>query len=59
MIQYRYIFTETKPLPSVRSVKFAELARALPAGAPRVTPDERRAEIRVRQAHLRRREPAS
>ncbi len=59
MIQYRYVFTGTKPLPTARIVRFAELASALPAGAPRVTPEERRAEIAARQAHLRRREPAS
>lgn len=59
MIQYRYVFTETRPLPSARIVKFSELAGALPGGAPRATPEERRAEIRVRQAHVRRREPAS
>jgi hypothetical protein len=59
MIQYRYVFTETKPLPSVRIVRFEELGKAMPAGAPRVTPAERRAEIVARQAHLRRREPAS
>lgn len=59
MIQYRYVFTETKPLPSARVVRFAELASALPAGAPRVTPAERRREIVARRAHLQRREPAS
>jgi hypothetical protein len=59
MIQYRWIWTRTNPQPSVRCVKHAELARVLPATTARVAPEQRRAAIAVREAHLRRREPVA
>ena len=58
MIQYRWIWTKTNPVPSVRRVRFDEIRKALPAGTPSVTPEERRCRIAGRQAHVGRREPA-
>ncbi len=59
MIQYRWIWTQTNPQPTVRIVKHADLAKAFPADTPRVTPEERRRRLAVRQAHVQRREPVS
>jgi hypothetical protein len=59
MIQYRWIWTRTNPQPRVRVVPLADLPRHLPEGTPRVTAEQRRAAIAVREAHLRRREPVS
>ncbi len=59
MLQYRWIWTRTNPLPSVRSVPFAELAEHLPSDTPRVTPAQRRATLAMREAHVQRREPVS
>ena len=55
MLAYRYVRTATKPVPTGRVVKLAELAGALPADTRRCTPTERRAEIAVRQRHIARR----
>ncbi|MGE4650040.1 MAG: hypothetical protein AAEJ53_04050, partial [Myxococcota bacterium] len=57
IIQYRYIWTRNNPQPSIRALPLAELRAALPADHPSVSPEERRAAIASRQAHLRRREP--
>ncbi|MBM4385582.1 MAG: DUF1214 domain-containing protein [Deltaproteobacteria bacterium] len=59
MIQYRWIWTRTNPQPRVRCVKHAAIAQHLPAATVRVTPEQRRAAISVREAHVRRREPAA
>jgi hypothetical protein len=59
MIQYRWIWSRSNPHPSLRRVHFDEIAGALPADTPRVTPDERRRTLAARQAHVARREPAT
>jgi hypothetical protein len=59
MIQYRWIWTRTNPQPSLRCVPLAELPQHLPASTPRITGEQRRAAIAVREAHLRRREPVA
>jgi hypothetical protein len=56
VLQYRYIWTRNSPLPSKRVIAFADVFRELPAGTPRITADERRAAIALRQRHLQRRE---
>jgi hypothetical protein len=52
MIAYRYVRTATKPVPSGRVVKFADLDRELPSSTTRMTADERRTEIAQRRRHL-------
>jgi hypothetical protein len=59
MIQYRWIWTRTNPQPSVRTVKLADVGRHLPATTPRFSPEQRRAALAIREAHLRRREPVA
>jgi len=59
MLQYRWAWTRTNPAPTLRSVGFADLARALPAATPRITPEERRRVITARQRQVLRREPVS
>jgi hypothetical protein len=57
IIQYRYIWTRDNPNPSIRAIPLEELASLLPSDHPRVAPEQRRAAVASRQAHLRRREP--
>ena len=52
MIAYRYVRTATKPVPSGRLVKFADLDQVIPPSTARVSAEERRAEIAMRQRHL-------
>ncbi len=59
VLQYRWIWSRTNPLPTVRVVEYDELASALPPETPRVAPEERRAAIHERQRHVARREPAA
>lgn len=59
MIQYRWIWSRTSPRPTVRSVPLAAVRESLPPETPAVGPDERRAALAIRQAHVARREPAS
>jgi hypothetical protein len=59
VLQYRWVWTRSNPVPTLRRVPFAELPAALPAGTPRVSPQERRRALAVRQAHVQRREPAA
>jgi len=59
MIQYRWIWSQTSPHPSVRTVPLAELREALPADTPVVTPEQRRRVVAARQEHVARREPAT
>jgi len=59
MIQYRWVWTETRPHPRVTIVPFEELRALLPPETPTITEDERRAAIAIRQAHLPRREPVT
>jgi len=56
VLQYRWIWTENNPLPSLRRVPVAEVRDALPADTPTVTPEQRRDEIHRRQLHRLRRE---
>jgi hypothetical protein len=59
IIQYRWIWTETDPLPKARVVKFADLRQELPAETEFVSAAARREIIAQRQNHLARREPVS
>jgi hypothetical protein len=59
MLQYRWAWTRTNPAPTLRSVRFADLARALPESTPRITPEERRRVLAARQRQVLRREPVS
>ncbi len=59
MIQYRWIWTQTNPQPTLRCVPLGEVAMHLPPETPRFTGEQRRAAIAMREAHLRRREPVA
>ena len=59
MLQYRFVWARSRPQPSVRLVPLAELHEALPPGHPRVSSEERRRNVAAREAHVRRREPAT
>ncbi len=59
MIQYRWIWSRSNPHPTLRRVRFDEIAGALPAGTPRISAGERRRQIAARQANVARREPAT
>ena len=50
-ILYRYQQARNNPRPSVRVLSRADLAGALPADTPRVTPEQRRKSIAERRAH--------
>lgn len=57
---FRFVFRETpalEQLPKLQSfhVKFKDIATVLPQDTPRVTPEMRRQEIALRQAHIKRR----
>jgi len=56
VLQYRYIWTRNAPLPRKRVIAFADVWSVLPASTPRVSADDRRAAIALRQRHLQRRE---
>jgi hypothetical protein len=47
--------TDRLPAVKVRKVSFSELGDHLPASTPRVSPEERREQVRVRQEHVQRR----
>ena len=55
-LQYRYIWTEDNPKPSVRVVPFQEVREFLPADTPVVSASERAAVRRERRAAVARRE---
>jgi hypothetical protein len=57
MIQYRWIWTQTRPQPSARVLPLAAVRSALPPDTPRVSPAERRRALALRQRHVQRREP--
>ena len=57
LIQYRYIWANDNPQPTIRTLKLGEVRAALPADTPLVTLEARREAIARRQAHIRRREP--
>ncbi len=48
LITIRYYEAESTPAPSIRRVKFSELAALLPTTAPRVTPEARQRALRDR-----------
>ena len=56
----RFIFREDPPLDKMPTaeaflVKLDQLATVLPADTPRVSPEQRRAEVAIRQSHIKRR----
>jgi hypothetical protein len=55
MIQYRWIWTENNPEPALRRVKFSQLRSQLPADTPRISREQRKAQIHARQQHVARR----
>ena len=55
MIQYRWIWTKTDPVPALRRVAIDGVRAALPVDTPVVTPEQRREQVRIRQEHVRRR----
>lgn len=59
MLQYRFVWARSRPQPTLQRVPLGELASRLPAGHPRVSPEARRRALAERQAHVRRREPAT
>ncbi|MEZ4280933.1 MAG: DUF1214 domain-containing protein [Myxococcota bacterium] len=59
MLQYRWIFTQDNPAPSVRIVPFEKIRSALPADTPAYSADQRHAALAIRHRHLARREPVT
>lgn len=51
-LQGRWTGCNATPIPQVSKVKFADLDSVLPAGTPRVTPEQRAASIRERRMHF-------
>ncbi len=52
LLTFRWFWPQADPSPTTRVVPFRELARALPAGTPRIDAEARRREIRARKEHL-------
>ena len=52
LVTYRFIRTTTSPVPSGRVVKLTDLAEALHPGTKPFSPEQRRAEIVIRQHHI-------
>jgi hypothetical protein len=59
MIQYRYIWSQNRPAPSVEIVPFDQVRNALPADTPDYGPEARREALAIRHRHLQRREPVT
>ena len=59
MIQYRYVWTKSKPAPRVRIVPFAALRDHLPSDTPAYPSEARRRDLAIRHLHLQRREPVT
>ena len=59
MLQYRWAWSRTNPAPTLRTVRFADLARALPESTRRITREERRRLLAARQRQVFRREQVS
>lgn len=59
MFQYRFVWTQTRPEPSVRIVPLAEIRKHLPAETPEYTEAERLRALEIRHRHLYRREPVT
>lgn len=56
VLQYRWIWTQDNPKPTLRRVAFEDIRRSLPDETPTVSARERRREIHGRQLHRLRRE---
>lgn len=52
LLTFRWFWPRSDPSPTTRVVKRVDLAAALPTSSPRVSPSERRSEIRARMEHL-------
>ncbi len=52
IVQGRWTGCDSQPIPEVRKVKVADVARLLPADTPRVTPEQRQTIIRERRRAL-------
>lgn len=50
-IMYRYILGKVEPVPTLRKVALRDLPNLLPKDTPRVTPEQRAAEIALRRRH--------
>ena len=59
ILQYRWIWTKTYPVPTARVVKFDQIRAELPADTPTVTEEERKKVIHGRQRHVAKREPVT
>ena len=59
MIQYRYVWTKTKPPPSVTILPFDRVREALPSDTPDFDAAARRRALAIRHRHLQRREPVT
>jgi len=59
ILQYRWIWTKTYPVPTARVVKFDQIRAELPADTPSVTEAERKKVIHGRQRHVAKREPVT
>jgi hypothetical protein len=55
MIQYRYIWTKDSPQPTIERLPFDEVWSRLSDGTPRVSAEERRRQVAVRQRAIARR----
>jgi hypothetical protein len=55
VFQYRFIWATTTPQPTARCVALAHLAEVLPADTRRVTAEQRRRTVAIRQSHVARR----
>ncbi len=59
MFQYRFVWTKTRPEPSVHLVPFDGIRDALPAETPSCDAEARRRALAIRHRHLARREPVT
>jgi len=59
LLQFRWIWSRTNPVPTGRIVPFDEILDHLPADTPAFSESDRQAELRARRRHRDLREPAS
>ena len=52
IVQGRWTGCDSQPVPEVRKVKLADVARLLPKDTPKVTPEQRQATLRERRRAL-------
>ena len=55
-LQYRYVWTEDNPMPTVQRVKVSGVREILPASTPEITPTERGRQVLERRRAIGRRE---